>query len=453
MHIIRKGLDLPIQGTPARRIDAGPFAQRVALLGDDYVGMKPTMVVSEGDTVKRGQVLFHDKKTVGVQHTSPAAGTVTAINRGRKRRFQSIVIDIDGDGEEAEQAFASYDDSTVSELTGDQVRENLVQSGLWTALRTRPYSKVAAPDGFRPHSIFVTAIDTRPLAAPPELIIEGQDGDFQRGLRLLTKLTEGNVYVCTRPEVTLPPIDDQRIKTEQFSGPHPAGLPGTHIHLLDPVSENKTVWHIQYQDVIAIGKLFITGRLPVDRIVSLAGSAVKTPRLIRSRIGAAIHPLISGELGDCPEVRVLSGSVLDGREATGPFAYLGRFHQQISVVPQGGDRVLLDWMRPGVNRFSIKNAFASAVARGTATFPFSTSQEGSQRPMVPIEMYEKVMPLDILPTFLLRALITQDLQQARALGCLELDEEDLALCAFVCPGKYEYGPMLRDCLTVIEREG
>ena len=444
---IKKGLDLPIDGAPSRTIDLGPSVRRVAIVGDDYVGLKPSLAVGEGEAVKLGQVLLHDKRTPGISFTSPGSGVVAAINRGAKRRFQSLEIELDG---EDEASFASIGDRNPETLSASEVRQNLLQSGLWTALRTRPYSQVP-PLESAPRSIFVTAIDTYPLAVPPELVIAEQFAHFERGVKLLSRLTEGSVFVCANKAVELSELSAPRLRIERFSGPHPAGLAGTHIHFLDPVGENKSVWWVNYQDVIAMGHLFATGRLLMDRVISLAGPAVKHPRLLRTRIGASTDELVFGEVKD-GNVRIISGSVLTGRTAKGPTAYLGRFHLQVGALMEGTQRVLLEWLRPGFDRFSIKRVFASTVS-GKSNGQFTTSREGSPRAMVPVGAYEQVMPLDVLPTFLLRSLIVSDRQQAKALGCLELDEEDLALCTFVCPGKYEYGPMLRDCLDRIQRDG
>ncbi len=445
---IRKGLDLPIAGAPSTQIEDAPPVSRVALVGDDYVGMKPKMQVQVGDAVKLGQVLFEDKKTPGVQYTSPGGGKVVAVNRGAKRKFESIVIELAG---EEEETFPSFSASELERLDRSDVQAILIQSGTWTVLRTRPYSKVPAP-GTTPHSIFVTAMDTNPLAADPAAILQAQADDFHHGLQVLARLTDGTVYVCKRPGDDIPGDDIGNVSLQAFDGPHPAGLAGTHIHFLDPVSDQKTVWSVNYQDVIAIGRQFNTGRLYMERIVSLAGPAVKNPRIIRTRVGAAIDELVRGELLE-GGVRVISGSVLSGRQATGGYAFLGRPHLQISAIREGRPRDFLGWALPGFERFSVKALYATALFSRGRKFAFSSSAEGNPRAMVPIASYEKVMPLDIDPPYFLRALIIGDTEMAQALGCLELDEEDLALCSFVCPGKYNYGPFLREVLTRIEREG
>lgn len=442
---LKHGLDLPITGAPTQRIEAGRPVRSVAVIGFDYHGMKPTMEVEVGDRVKLGQLLFTDKKTPGVRYTAPAAGVISAIHRGEKRVLQSVVIDIGGDEQET---FAQYAADQLESLSDAQVRENLQLSGLWTALRTRPFSKVPAIDAV-PSSIFVTAIDTHPLAADPAVIIAEHATDFENGLKVLGQLAK--VFLCKAEGASLPGEKLAKVQGEAFAGPHPAGLPGTHIHFLDPVSASKSVWQIGYQDVIAVGKLFTTGQLFVERVVALGGPVAEQPRLLRTRLGASLEEVTAGELK--PGVnRVISGSVFGGRTARGAFAFLGRYHNQVSCLSEGNDREMMHYLRAGVNKHSVLNIFVSKLTSGKL-FNFTTTTNGSPRAMVPVGNYEAVMPLDILPTQLLRYLIVGDTEMAQKLGCLELDEEDLALCTYVCAGKYEYGPILRDNLTRIEKEG
>ena len=441
---IKKGLDLPITGAPEQSISDAPAASSVAVVGFDYVGMKPTMAVKVGDRVKLGQVIFSDKKTEGVHYTAPGAGVVKAINRGERRALQSVVIELDGD--EAVE-FNKYSAGELSSLTREQVQENLVASGLWTALRTRPFSRVPKP-GTAPNSIFVTAIDTNPLAADPAVIIAEHKEAFAQGLQILTKLSETTVYLCKAPGADIPTAEG--VTVEEFEGGHPAGNAGTHIHFLDPVSQQKTVWTIGYQDVIAIAKLFTEGKLFTDRVVAVSGPKAAKPGLLRTRMGADLNEVLEGaQQGD--HNRIISGSVWNGRAAAGPFAYLSRYANQITILEEGDKREFMGWVVPGTNKFSVLNVFASFL-NPSKKFDFTTTTNGSERAMVPVGQFEQLMPLDILPTQLLRALVTGDIVHAMELGCLELDEEDLALCTFACPGKYEYGPILRDNLTRIEKE-
>lgn len=454
VHKIKKGLNLPISGLPEQKIENARTPSHVACLAADFLGLKATMHVKPGDEVRRGQLLFEDKKMPGVRYTAMASGKVVAVNRGERRALQSVVIALDEDerrGKAGAIRFASDTGKHPAELTGAQVKELLVESGLWIALRARPFSKVADP-GQQPRSIFVTATDTSPLAADPAVVMAGDEEAFERGLVAVSKLTDGKVYVCASrgSRLTLPEV--ARVQKEEFEGPHPAGTVGLHIHLLDPVDRHKLVWHLGYQDVIAIGKLFTNGELDVSRVIALAGPAVKRPRLLRARLGAATDPLVDGELED-GDLRVLSGSVLSGRRATGDvLGYLGRYHQQISVIREGREREFLGWLAPGLGKFSMVRAFAAGFLPQKKLGLTSTTN-GSDRAMVPIGMYEKVFPMDILPSFLLRSILVGDVERAEQLGVLELDEEDLALCSFVCPGKHDYGSHLRDALTTIEKEG
>ena len=445
---IKKGLDLPISGVPDQSaVQNGKPVQTVALLGEDYVGMRPTIVAQVGERVKLGEVLFTDKKMPGVQYTSPGAGEVVAIHRGAKRAFSSMVIRLDGSDE---VTFASHSEDEIGRLEPDAVKKQLVDSGQWTALRARPFGKVADP-ATEARSIFVNAMDTNPLAPDMARVLVGQEKNFALGLEIVSKLIAGTVFVCKSPELALPEVNADRVQVEEFSGPHPAGLVGTHIHFLDPVHRNKTVWHLGLQDVIAWGHLFSTGRLMTERVVALGGPTVKHPRLIRTRLGASLSDLTAGELEDV-ENRVISGSVLSGRKADESRAFLGRYHQQITALEEGNKRAFLGWVTPGLEFFTIKNLALSKLFFGQR-LNLTTSTNGSHRALVPHGNYDDVMPLDILPNFLIRAIVTRDLDDAENLGILELDEEDLALCTFSCSSKMDFGPILRENLTEIEKEG
>lgn len=457
LHTVKKGLDIPISGGPEQRIDNAPPPATIALVADDSVGMRPTMFVAVGDAVKRGQLLYEDKKTPGVVYTSPGAGAVLAINRGERRAFQTVVIQLN-DSERSgnvtagdEVAFDSYTNKAIAGLSRDDIKALLVESGLWTAFRTRPFSKVPALDA-EPDAIFVTAMSTDPLAPSADVIFEGHQAEFEQGLLCLVKLCEGTTYLCRAKGSKISADPHSGVLTEEFTGLHPAGTAGFHIHTLYPVSRERAVWHINFQDVIAIGRLFATGKLDVERIISLAGPAVKRPRLLRTRLGASTDDLVRGEL-EQGDNRVVSGSVLSGRTALGEVhGYLGRYHHQISVLREGRERQFLGWMMPGFDKFSVARLFASSLFPGKK-MPFTTAVNGSIRAMIPFGFYEDVMPMQIMPTFLLRAMMAGNIEKAEQLGCLELDEEDLALCSFVCAGKIEYGEVLRDMLETIEKEG
>ncbi len=444
---IKRGLNLPISGAPAQSVAETVATDRVAVLGADYPGLRPNLLVAEGERVLLGQPLFGDRGMPDVKFTAPASGVVTAIHRGARRRLQSVVIQRDGN---KERAFDSWSGSKLGQLDRHSVRENLLASGLWTAFRARPFGRVSHPESI-PAAIFVTAIDTNPLAADPDVVIATAADAFLDGVRVIRALTEGKVFVCTAANSPDLNVSMERVETVAFSGPHPAGLVGTHVHHLAPVTHDKTVWHLNYQDVIAIGRLFTTGRLDVNRIISLAGPHVLKPRLIQVPLGAHIDELIVGELRDGPS-RSVSGSVLSGRRAAGPEAYLGRYHLQVNVLGEQSRREFLGWLAPGKNKFSASGMFLSSMLP-KRLFDLTTTQNGSPRALVPIGSFEKVMPLNILITPLLKALLVNDTETAKLLGCLELDEEDLALCSFVCCSKYNYGEALRDTLASLEKSG
>lgn len=443
-----KGLDIPITGSPVQEISSAKTVRSVAIVGADFIGMKPSMLVQVGDKVSKGQPLFEDKKTPGVIFTAPAAGIVKEINRGDRRMFQSLVIELSGSDK---FNFKHFNKTSLEGLSADEVENLLIESGAWTYLRTRPFSKTPKP-GTRPSSLFITATDTNPLAPDAEIVLAERMDDFKAGVTVLAKMAP-KTFVVTGANSKVDVKNIPNVKQEQFSGPHPAGNVGTHIHFLDPVSSVKTVWHLNYQDVIAIGYLFKNGEILNEKVISIAGPMASKPRLVKTIRGAHIVDLVNDEVKETGgQIRLVSGSVLGGRKAMGPFNYLGQFHHQIVILQEGHHREFLGWQSPGFNKFSVKNVFLSKLIPGKK-FDFDTNTYGSLRSIVPIGSFEKVMPLDILPTQLLRYLMSHRTEMAVNLGALELDEEDLALCTFVDPCKNEYGPVLRQNLELIEKEG
>jgi Na+-transporting NADH:ubiquinone oxidoreductase subunit A len=356
---IKRGLDIPLAGAPDQSIHPGPRVRSVAVVGLDYVGLRAALDVSVGDRVRAGQRLFTDKKNPGIPFVAPGTGEVVAIKRGDRRALQGVVIRLDVRAEAGGSDYQAYGTRGVAGLDRQRVQDQLIASGLWTAFRTRPYRKIPLA-GAVPAAIFVTAMDTRPLAPDPQVIISEQADAFAAGLTVLPALTEGTVFLCHGPGVDYPRPDHPRLVTAEFEGPHPAGLAGTHIHFLAPVDASRTVWTVGYQDVIAIGHLFLQGVLWTERVVALAGPMVRRPRLVRTRLGAAIGDLLVGELPNV-ECRVISGSVLDGRRVAGMGGYLGRYHNQASVLAEGRHRELFGWIKPGFDKFSAANVFASSL--------------------------------------------------------------------------------------------
>ncbi|MTI10377.1 Na(+)-translocating NADH-quinone reductase subunit A [Curvivirga aplysinae] len=442
---LTKGLDLPVLGAPSQEIDDAVSVGSAAILGADYVGLKPRLAVKEGDTVGVGSPILSHKDTPDVLVTSPVSGRVRAVNRGERRVLISVVIDID------EKAAEPVNFSDIGDAsTADGLSARLCASGLWTSFRTRPYSKVPASDE-RPAAIFVTATDSEPLAADPTPIIADQAAAFRKGLEAITVLTEGTTYLCQPSGADIPGADIKGVVAAGFSGPHPSGLAGTHIHFLEPPVGDKSVWTIGYADVIAIGKLLETGFYDPSRVIALTGPQCAKPRLVRTIAGASMMDLVEKDLPSDLPVRMISGSILSGRAGEGASAYLGRYARQITVIEEDQKQIPMGWIRPMASKFAIQPVLGSAFSR--KLYALTSNLNGGRRAMVPTGTFERLMPQDFLPTQLLRSLLVMDTDQAQALGALELDEEDLGLVGFACPAKYEYGLALRDCLTKIEKEG
>lgn len=436
-HIrLKQGLDLPLNGAPEQRLHDGPAIRRVALLGPDYPGLRPSMAVAEGEQVRLGQTLFCDRRDERIRYTAPGAGRVTAIHRGDKRVLLAVEIELEG---EEEERFATFAEEELDRLSRAQIIDNLLAAGLWPALRVRPFGKAPLPDQV-PDALFVTAIDTQPLAADPRPIIAERQDDFRNGLRVLRHLTDGPLYLCLGPGPE--PVVPRGIERVQFSGPHPAGLPGTHIHRLVPITTGRAVWHLGYQDLLAIGQLFTSGRFDPARVIALSGPGIPQPRLVRTRLGASCVDLLRDENVGADQ-RIVAGSVLHGRPAEGALAFLGRFHLQVCALPRTGGS------RP---RLSFLNPLRAWLPHGK-TYSLDSKRHGTAQAIFPNGRYERVMPFDLILPYLLRALACGDTEEARALGCLELEEEDLALCSFVCPGKNDFGSLLRATLDKIEKEG
>ncbi|MGB0723128.1 MAG: Na(+)-translocating NADH-quinone reductase subunit A [Gammaproteobacteria bacterium] len=449
-HIrITRGMDIPIAGEPEQSIHEGPAISRVALVGYDTIGVKrlPSLEVQPGDRVRAGQPLFRGKAFTEIVGTAPASGIVEAVHRGPKRVVETVVIKVD-DGEA--ESFNSYSQSELAGLNARQVKENLLASGIWMSMRTRPFGMIPSPH-VEPSAIFITAMNSRPLAADPAVVIGQAREDFRNGVEVLSKLTSGTTWVSHAPGADIPVPEAGKVKSATFAGPHPAGIVGTHIHFLHPVGLERQVWHVGYQAVIAIGRLFTTGCINPERIIALGGPMVKNPRLVRTVMGASTNELIAGELIGNDPVRVISGSVLGGRQAVGNTSFLGRYHYQLAVLPEPTEREFMGWLAPGAHKVSKTRSFLRSLIGGAGE-RLNTSYNGSPRALVPIGTFEDVMPLDILPTQLLRALVVDDTEAAEALGALELDEEDLALCSFVDNGKHDFGPILRRNLRQIWSE-
>lgn len=444
---IKRGLDIPLPGALESHESAdAPRAARVALLPPDYPGIKVQMLVQEGDDVLLGQPLFCDRRDPEVLYCSPSAGTVQAVNRGQRRAVLSVVVTAADADQQVE----------LPKLNDSCDRETFVaalkQSGFWPCLRQRPFDKVAQ-SGETPRSLFVTAVDSNPLAVSPKELLAGRDEHFRLGLELLSKLPEGKTFLCTGAGEDWSAFLAAGVQQQGFKGPHPSGNVGVHIHHLDPVGQGRTAWHIGAQDVADIGEAFSTGRIPTARRVAVTGPAALDRRIARTRRGAETS-VFSSHAPSSTRVRVVSGSLLSGSTAQpgSEGGYLGRYANQVTLIEDDPQRELLGWSAPVGKRWSLTNTYLAKFLR-PRKLRYDTDLNGSLRAIVPIGSYEKVMPMDILPTQLIKALASDDLEGAEKLGVLELAEEDLALCQFVCPSKIAITDMLRAMLTRIEKEG
>lgn len=420
LHRIKKGLAVHLAGAPQQVIGEVAPPSRVGVIAADYPGLRAKLAVGEGDVVERGQLLFEDRANPGVRYTAPGAGRIEAIHRGARRVFRAVVIELtagERSGRPQARSFESFRHKRPADLDASELRDLMVESGLWTALRTRPFNSVPSP-AMRAAALFVTATDSAPLAPDPSVVIRDRAEAFRIGLGSLPRLSAGPTFLCTSADDDLGVEVDPAVSVERFSGPHPAGTAGLHVHRLFPADRGRTVWTIGYQDVIALGELLTTGVLPVERVVALGGSAVREPRLVRTRLGASIDEMLEDQI-DSRGAFVVSGSVLDGRACGAPVGgFLGRYHHQVCAL---------------------------------AELP-PTANAGPPGPILPLGIFERVFPFDLLPTFLLRALASRDVELAEELGCLELVEEDLALCSYVCPAGNDYGSMLRSVLDRIQDE-
>ena len=428
---IRKGLDLPFEDRPVSRVESAGPVRTVALAPPDHPGLRARLEVAEGEVVACGQTLFVDRRDPAIRFVAPRAGRVARIHRDAQRALQAVVVSVGVDAAPAARVTPFLDASP------DHVRRRLLEAGLWPALRTRPFGQVPRPDA-RADAVFVTAMDTNPGAGDVDALLPAHHDDLQAGARVLAALTSGPVYVCAGPDASLPDFEPARVEVVCFDGPHPAGLPGTHMqHLLPPRGE-RVAWYLDWQELAAFGRLASTGRVWDERYVALSGPRVKEPRWVTASPGASVGDLLADGLREGP-CRILSGSVLSGRQASGWGAWLGRHHRQVSVVSD-----------PNSPRTGGWSSFGALWRRRRG--PLTTALHGVPMPMIPVDRFERLVPLDILPTALLRALLVEDLETAEQLGCLELEPEDLALCSFACPSKIDYGALLRRALDALASE-
>lgn len=453
---IQRGLDLPLPGALASAgLTPVPDPARVALLPQESWGIKVQMLAQEGDRVRVGTPLYCDRRDPAVIYASPAAGVVEKIERGARRAVLAVVVRVEGFDAQAD-SLRACDPARASR---EELIAALAPSGLWPALRRRPFDRVARSDE-TPRSIFVTALDTEPLAASPREAVRGREAEFRAGLKALVKLAERGVWLCSGAEEDWSDLRSEGgkplegVQARQFRGPHPAGLPGTHIHLLDPVGAKRCVWHLAAQDAADIGEFLLTGRTPTARRLAVVGPAAARRAYVATRRGAETALFAPFAVRDQGAVRLIGGSVLWGRNAAPgtPAGFLGRWERQLTLLGDEPRRELLGWSAPIGRRWSFTNVFAAKFLR-PKSLRFDTDLNGSPRAIVPIGSWERIMPLDVLPTQLIKALAADDFEDAERLGALELAEEDLALCEFVDQSKTPVTALLRAMLTRMEKEG
>ncbi len=448
---ISKGYDIPMKGSAQETLQVPPAPKFVALKPTDFKGIKPRLVVQVGDEVSVGTPLVEDKGDDRIQLVSPGGGKVVAVNRGRRRRLDEVVIELASD-----EARIEFEARSLSEIQGwndrAEIQNTFFAAGLWPLIVQRPFARIATPD-VEPQAIFVSAINTEPIAANPIFLIKDRQPDFEAGIEILSKLTSGCIHICLpkSPDLDLPWLTEAKHSCiHRFSGPHPTSSFGTLIHNVEPITSEKIAWTLKANDVADIGKFFLTGNFPTDRTIAITGESIPEPQYLKTRLGAHVPTLLPKDLSDSDH-RVISGGVLAGTKIHRE-GFLGFYDTTLTVIPEGGKRRLFGWLDPGLSRSSFSRAFVSGAIEG-GEYSFDTSLNGDKRAIVPIGTYESVMPLDIEPTFLFKSLLYGDLEEAQKLGLLEVAEEDVALCSYVCHSKMDFGSLVRQALDQYEKEG
>jgi len=445
---IKRGYDIRIEGAAEPRIESAVESEKVALTPVDCMGISSRNAVEAGDRVQVGTRLFFDKNDERIAGVSPVSGRVTDIIRGERRVIEAIVVSREG-SQKSELNFSSRD---LSSSDRDTIIDVLLASGLFLQLVQRPFATVASPDDV-PRDIFISAFDTSPLAPETGMLLAGNEEYIRRGIRVLSALTSGSVHVGVDGRREIPEffqtIDD--IKIHRFKGPHPAGNVGVHIHHIAPVrGRNDKVWTCSLQGVIRIGKLFATGKPDNTVTVAVTGSSAPSRKYYTAMAGSQISSLVAGA-GDTADTRFISGNVLTGRNA-GYEGFLGMYDSQVTVIPEPRDYELLAWVKPGLFQESVSRTFLSRLMPWMR-FPLNANRNGSVRAFIATGIYEKVLPMNIYPVFLMKSIIVQDIDEMEGLGIYELSEEDVALCEFICPSKISWQKILRDGIELIQKEG
>jgi Na+-transporting NADH:ubiquinone oxidoreductase subunit A len=441
---IKKGLDINLKGKASDVLLSGKNSDSYAIVPDYYNGIVPKVVAKVGDKVKAGSVLMIDKNRPEIKFVSPVSGEVTAVNRGEKRKVLSIVVKPD-----AQIEYEDFGKKNVASLKGEEVKEAILNAGMWPFIKQRPYDIVASPaDG--PRDIFVSAFYSAPLAPNFDFIVKGQEADFQTGLDALTKLTAGKVYVGLRKGSA---ISVKGVETVEFEGPHPAGNVGVQINNVKPVNKGETVWVINPDDVILIGRLFNKGIADFTRLVVITGSETTERGYIKAIAGCTIDSLIAGKvLQGGNNIRIISGNVLTGTKVQND-SYLGAYDNQITVIPEGDDNnEFFGWATPGFGKYSVSHSFPTWLAGKNKEYVIDARIKGGKRAMIMSNEYDSVFPMDIMPEYLLKAIIAFDIDKMENLGIYEVAPEDFALCEFVDTSKIELQKIVRNGLNLLYKE-
>lgn len=444
---IKKGLNIKMNGQAEKIYVKAPRAKTFAIKPVDWHGLTPKIIPKLCDQVKVGTPIFYDKYHPEIKFTSPVSGILLSINRGERRRIIEVVVE--DDGKDTPETFLKGD---PAQLKREQIVENLLESGLWPMIRQRPYSVIARPTRI-PKSIFISAFDTSPLAPDYDFLLKDMEEDFQWGVNVLKQLTEGKVHLNLDgryPSIrTLSNIEG--VEINRFKGPHPAGNVGIQIHNLDPINKGELVWTVKPQDVVAIGRLFKTGKYDPSVVVALTGSRVEKPLYFKTIRGTAVAPLLENNLLE-GENRVISGNVLNGLRIDSEKGHVGFSDSQLTVIPEGNHYELFGWIKPGFKKFSLSRSFASTWLAPNRSFELDTNYHGGERAFVMTGEYEKVLPMDIYPMQLLKAILVNDIDKMEQLGIYEVDEEDLSLCEVVCTSKTPVTKILREGLRSLRKE-
>ena len=441
---IRKGLDIKLVGVAEKVLVKAQPATSYALCPDNYIGVQPKMLVKVDDKVKAGTPLFFDKENPEILFTSPVSGTVAEIRRGDKRKILAVVITADHQDEA--ETMQPLDTKTA---TKEQAKELLLKSGLWTTLIQRPFGIIANPKD-TPRDIFISALDTAPLGVDMDFILQDQQLNLTAGIELLSKLTDGNVYLSIGQDATagaLPKIKNAQINI--FKGKHPAGNVGTQIAAIKPIAKGENVWTIDPSHVVMIGKLALTGTPNFDKIIALAGSQIKKTSYVKITSGAQIESFVANNTqGD--NIRLISGNPLTGTKVSLD-GYIGFYNNQISAIPEGDYYEMLGWAMPRFHKFSTSRSYGSFLTPNKK-YNLDTNLNGGERAFVLNGIYDKVTPIDIYPVYLLKAIMAGDIDKMEQLGIYEVVEEDFALCEFICPSKIEWQSILRQGINQLMKE-